>query len=382
VNDRTDSLRKAPAAIGEATANGEVARTITATSSSNDSRALGFPGENFVIPAGAIIAALLCFGAGMLALGLNPLDVYVTIYKGAFGSWFSWQNTLQHAAPLILTGLCTALPAQLGLMIIGGEGALVMGAVVTVLTAVALARLPPEIVVPAMVLASIIGGGIWIAFAGVLQHVRGVNETISSLLLNYIAIALMNQLVTGMIRDPTVVNRPSSWSIGEQNLLGNMPGMEVHWGLGFGIVACIICYILMQRTSFGFASRIVGGNLRAARVVGLPVGKLVIMSCFLGGGAAGLAGMVEIAAGEGRVSSSIVVGYGYTGILIAFIARQNPLAIIPAAVLLGGIRASGGLLQRRHGLPDASVLVLEGMMFILILVSETLYGRYRGRRRQ
>jgi simple sugar transport system permease protein len=267
-------------------------------------------------------------------------------------------------------------------MIIGGEGALVMGAVVTVLTAVALARLPPQIVVPAMVLASIIGGGIWIAFAGVLQHVRGVNETISSLLLNYIAIALMNQLVTGMIRDPTVVNRPSSWSIGEQNLLGNMPGMEVHWGLGFGIVACIICYILMQRTSFGFASRIVGGNLRAARVVGLPVGKLVIMSCFLGGGAAGLAGMVEIAAGEGRVSSSIVVGYGYTGILIAFIARQNPLAIIPAAVLLGGIRASGGLLQRRHGLPDASVLVLEGMMFILILVSETLYGRYRGRRRQ
>ncbi|MGH6740347.1 MAG: ABC transporter permease [Bradyrhizobium sp.] len=361
---------------------GEVARVDGAASPADDDRVQGLPGESFLIPAGAILAALLCFGAGMLAIGLNPLDVYATIYKGAFGSWFSWQNTLQHAAPLILTGLCTALPAQLGLMIIGGEGALVVGAVVTVLTAVALQGLPREIVIPAMVAASMIGGGLWIALAGVFQHFRGVNETISSLLLNYIAIALMNHLVTGWMRDPTVVNRPSSWYIGEQNVLGNIPGMEVHWGLGFGIVACLLAYVLMRRTSFGFASRIVGGNLRAARVVGLPVGKLVITACFLGGAAAGLAGMAEIAAGEGRVSSSIIVGYGYTGILIAFIARQNPLAIIPAALLLGGIRASGGLLQRRHGLPDASVLVLEGMMFILILVSETLYGRYRSRVRR
>jgi general nucleoside transport system permease protein len=375
-------LRKAPAAIGGTTADGGVARGDAAASPANDDRVPGFHGESFLIPAGAILAALLCFGAVMLAMGVNPLEVYGTIYKGAFGSWFSWQNTLQHAAPLILTGLCTALPAQLGLMIIGGEGALVVGAVVTVLTAVALEGLPREIVVPAMVAASIIGGGLWIALAGVLQHFRGVNETISSLLLNYIAIAVMNHLVTGWMRDPTVVNRPSSWSIGEQNVLGDIPGMEVHWGLGFGVVACLLSYVLMRRTSFGFASRIVGGNLRAARVVGLPVGNLVITACFLGGGAAGLAGMVEIAAGEGRVSSSIIVGYGYTGILIAFIARQNPLAIIPAALLLGGIRASGGLLQRRHGLPDASVLVLEGKMFILILVSETLYGRHRLRVRR
>jgi ABC-type uncharacterized transport system permease subunit len=158
-------------------------------------------------------------------------------------------------------------------------------------------------------------------------------------------------------------------------MLGNLPGMDVHWGFAFGIIACILCYALMQHTVFGFSCRIVGGNMRAAKMSGLAVGRLITTACFIGGSAAGLAGMAEIAAGEGRVSSSIVVGYGYTGILIAFIARQNPLAVIPAAILLGGLRASGGLLQRRHGLPDASVLVLEGIMFVLILASESLYGR-------
>ena len=332
--------------------------------------------ESIVIPGGAIIAALLCFGIFVFLNGADPFGVYLTIYRGAFGSWFSWQNTLQHSAPLILTGLCTALPAQLGLMIIGAEGALVVGAVATVLAAVAFASASPVIVLPAMVLASMLAGGLWIAFAGVLQHYRGVNETISSLLLNYIAIALMNQLVTGGMRDPTVVNRPSSWFIGQQNMLGDLPGMDVHWGLGFGVIACLLSYVLMKRTTFGYASSIVGGNLRAARMIGLPIGKLVVTACFLGGAAAGLAGMVEVSAGEGRVSSSLVVGYGYAEILIAFIARQNPLAVIPAALLLGGIRASGGLLQRHHHLPDASVIVLEGMMFMFILVCETLYGRY------
>lgn len=329
------------------------------------------------IPAGAIIVSLLLFGVFVALVGVNPLDVYASIYRGAFGSWFSWQNTLQRAAPLLLTALCTALPARLGLIIIGGEGALVMGAVATVVAAVALTDASRGIVIGGMMLAAMAAGGIWVALSGALRHWRGVNETISSLLLNYIAIALMSHLVAGAIRDPAVVHRPSSWHVGESSMLGMLPGMDVHWGLAMGIVFCIATYVLMQHTTFGFAGRIVGGNIRAARIVGLPVGALVVAACFIGGAAAGLAGMAEIAATEGRVNSSIVVGYGYTGILIAFIARHNPLAIIPVAVLLGGIRASGGLLQRWHDLPDASVLVLQGIMFMVILMSEPLHNRLR-----
>ena len=146
----------------------------------------------------------------------------------------------------MLTALCTALPARLGLIVIGGEGALIVGAVATVLAAAALPGAGRELVLPAMMLAAIVAGGTWVALSGVLRYYRGVNETISSLLLNYIAIAVMNQLVTGLIRDPAVVDRPSSWSIGRQNMVGNLPGMDVHWGFAFGIVACVLCYILMQ----------------------------------------------------------------------------------------------------------------------------------------
>jgi simple sugar transport system permease protein len=160
-------------------------------------------------------------------------------------------------------------------------------------------------------------------------------------------------------------------------MLGSIPGTDVHWGLVFGVVAAVLAYVLIFHTTFGFAARIAGGNIRAARVVGLDVGKLILAFCFLAGGAAGLAGMVEVAAVQGRTNANLAAGYGFTGILVAFLARHNPLAIIPVAILLGGINASGGLLQRRLGLPDASVLVLQGMIFIAVLASETLYGRFR-----
>lgn len=331
--------------------------------------------ESLLISVGAIIASLVAFGIFMLLTGRNPFDVLYTIYKGGFGSWFAWQNTLQRAAPLLLTALCTAIPARLGLMIIGGEGALILGALATVGAAVALSGAPPMVVIPLMALAAACVGGGWIVLAGWLREARGVNETISSLLLNYIAIALMNHLISDAMRDPTVVHRPSSWSVGDAFMVGHMPGITVHWGLAVGIILCLGYYVLMTRTSFGFAAQMIGGNVRAARLAGLSVTKYVLIACFMGGAGAGLAGMFEVAAGEGRVSSSIVVGYGYTGILVAFIARQNPLAVIPVAILLGGIRASGGLLQRWHDLPDASVLVLQGIMFMMILSGETLHGR-------
>jgi len=116
-------------------------------------------------------------------------------------------------------------------------------------------------------------------------------------------------------------------------------------------------------------------SARAAKIVGLNVGKLILSVCFLAGAAAGLAGMVEVAAVQGRTNANLAAGYGFTGILVAFLARHNPLAVIPVAILLGGIGASGGLLQRRLGLPDASVLVLQGMIFVSVLASDALYGR-------
>src|SRR6202011_2274198 len=226
-----------------------------------------------------------------------------------------------------------------------------------------------------MVVAGVIGGGLWIALSGGLRQYRGVNETISSLLLVYIALAVLNHLVEGPLRDPPSLNKLSTREIGAANMIGSIPGTDIHWGFAFGIAAALLAYILIYHTVFGFAARIAGGNIRAAKVVGLAVGRLILVTCFLAGAAAGLAGMVEVAAVQGRTNANLASGYGFTGILAAILGRHNTLAIIPVSTLLGGINASGGLLQRRLGLPDASVLVLQGMIFLSVLASETLYGR-------
>lgn len=333
--------------------------------------------EALAIPIGALAASMVVFGLFMAALRHDPLEVYALIYRGGFASAFSWQNTLARAAPLILTALCVALPAQAGLMVIGGEGALVLGGLTAAMIGHFLAGMPPIGVKLAMAVAGMVAGALWIALAGALRQYRGVNETISSLLLTYIALALFNHFVEGPLRDPASLNKPSTTPIGDANMLGHLPGLDVHWGLGFGAVFCVAMYVLVRHTTHGFALRIVGGNARAARLAGLPVGPLVLVACGLGGAAAGLAGMVEVAAVHGSANASLIAGYGYAGILVAFIARQNPLAIVPVAVLVGGLSASGGMLQRRLDLPDATVLVLQGVAFMLILASEALYGRLK-----
>ena len=197
------------------------------------------------------------------------------------------------------------------------------------------------------------------------------------MLLNYIAIAVLNFLVVGPLRDPATLNKPSSYPIGDANMLSMIGDSSIHWGLLYALVTCLLLWFLMKRTVFGFSVDVTGGNIRAAQISGLAVGKLIVMTCFLAGAAAGLAGMLEVAAVQGRANTSLNAGYGYAGILVAFLARHNPLAIIPVAILLGGIRASSGLLQRSNDLPDATALVMQGIIFIVILASEAFYGRIK-----
>jgi len=334
------------------------------------------PLEAIALPIAALLVALLIFGIFCALAGANPIAVYGSIYRAAFGSWSAWQNTLLRASPLMLTALCTALPARLGLVIIGNEGALVIGGLCAVVMGLSIGGgLPPVMGQIAMAIAAIVGGGLWIMLAGALRHYRGVNETISSLLLNYIAIAFMNHLVEGPMRDAEFVTKPSSAELNEALWMGTIPGSRIHYGLIYGLIACVIAYVLIQRTTFGFAARTAGGNIRAAKIAGLPVGKLTLAVCFLGGSCAGLAGMIEVAAVQKRINESLVSNYGYAGILVAFVSRHNPLATILVAILLGGILASGGILQRSHNLPDATVLVFQGIVFLCVLFSDSLYGR-------
>ena len=333
--------------------------------------------EAVVIPVAALLAGFAVFGVFLLLLGKSPADFYRLVYQAGFGSAFSWQNTLSRTAPLLFAALCVALPARLGLVVIGGEGAIVLGGVAAGALAGALSGWPGALAIPLLGLAGAAVGAIWIGAVGWLRHARGVNETIASLLMAYIAIALMNHLVEGPFRDPASLNKPSTAPLAEQLRVGNIVGWDVHWGLVVGVICCILSWLLIDRTTWGFAARIAGGNVRAAEVQGLPVGRLIIGFTALGGAFAGLAGMFEVTAVHGSANASLAAGYGYTGILIAFLARHNPLAIVPVAILLAGFEASSGLIQRRMDLPDATVLVLQGIVFVVILLSETLYGRYK-----
>ena len=335
--------------------------------------------EYIAIPLFALVVSSVLFSLFLLALGKSPVEFFELVERGGFGTAFSLQNTLQRSAPLILTALAVAVPARIGLIMIGGEGALVMGGFVSAVVAIPLVlnHAPPIVALIVMAVMGMIAGGCWVGIAGYLRYARGVNETISSLLLTYIGIAVMNFFVEGSLRDLTNPNKPSTMPIGEDYMVGKIPGTDVHWGLAAGIVLAIILHILLSRTTFGFAVRVTGGNPRAAQAQGLPVGTLIVLCTMIAGACAGLAGFFEVAAIQGRANASLVAGYGFTGILVAFLARQSPLAIIPVAIMFGGLVASGGLVQRRMDLPDATVLVLQGLVFVVLLVSETLYGRFK-----
>jgi general nucleoside transport system permease protein len=333
--------------------------------------------EYVAIPLLALAIAAALFALFLAAIDKSPVDFVSYVWRGGFGTAFSFQNTLQRSAPLILTALAVAIPARIGLIMIGGEGALVLGGFVAAAVAIPMIGVvPPLLTLPIMVAFAMIVGAVWVGLAGFLRYARGVNETISSLLLTYIGIAIMNFFVEGVLRDVSNPNKPSTKPLGDAYMVGKIPGTDVHWGFAVGILLCIVLYFLLERTTFGFAARVTGGNFRAALAQGLPVGRLIVACSAIAGACAGLAGFFEVAAIQGRANASLAAGYGFTGILVSFLARHNPLVIPPVAILFGGLVAAGGLIQRRMGLPDATVQVLEGLIFVVLLTSETLYGRF------
>jgi ABC-type uncharacterized transport system permease subunit len=331
--------------------------------------------ETVLIPLAAVAAGIGIFALFCEWEGASAWGVFASIYRAGFGSWYSWQNSLVRAAPLMLCGLATALPARAGIITVGNEGAFVMGGLAATAAGLATTSGPPLLCLSAMAMAGAVAGGAWIALAAGLQHYRGVNAVISSLLLNYIGLAFLLQMVEGPMRDPASLNFPATFAIPETHQLGRIAGSRIHSGLLFGVVACLLAWFLLERTVWGMKAKVVGGNPRTAMLVGLPLGKIILTAGFLGGACAGLAGMVEVAAIHGRASQSISAGYGYVGILVAFLARHSPLRIVMVSVVLGAVLASGGSLQRDHDLPDATIAVLEGIVFLAILASETLYGR-------
>ncbi len=232
--------------------------------------------EYILIPGAALVGALATFGAFVALYGKNPLDLYFYMYQGAFGTWFSRQNTLTRAAPLILTALCTALPAQLGMVIIGGEGRVADRRAVGyqrragAASGIAAGRADRD-------------GDRRRDRRRAVDHAVGRAAAVSRRQRDHLEPAAGLYRARGpqpprrgVMRDPASLNKPSTREIGAANMIGSIPGTDVHWGLVFGLVCAIAAYILIYHTTFGFAARVAGGNIRAAKIVGLGVGKLIL----------------------------------------------------------------------------------------------------------
>src|SRR5690349_19895756 len=202
--------------------------------------AYGAAVESACLSLGAIAVALFLFGIFVALGGHNPIEVYKALYLGGFGTRFSIEGALTQASPIILTALCTAVPARVGLLVIGGEGALVLGGLAAVLCATAVAAAPGPIGALVALLGGVCVGALWIAAVGALKHWRGVNETISSLLLNYIAIAIFNHLISGPVRDFSQTLKATSWTVPPAFGIGSMPGWSAHWGLVVAVSLCLV----------------------------------------------------------------------------------------------------------------------------------------------
>lgn len=331
------------------------------------------------VTAASLCTALLAGGLLMLMFGVNPIRAYWEIARGALGSVYGLSETVVKAIPLTLTGLACLLAFKMLMWNIGAEGQLIMGALAA---AAAVRYLPLSSqagMFCAMFIASAIAGGIWAAIPGFLKGRWNVNEIIATLMLNYVALNFMDFLLYGAWKDPTSMGFPMTKPFHDAARLWVFGNTRVHGGLIIAVASAVIAWIVLQRTQWGFEIRVIGENKRAARYAGIGIMKNILLVMFVSGALAGLAGMGEVAGLQGRLSRGFAVGYGFTGIIVAWLSRLNPLAVPLVSFLMGILLVGGDTLQVMMRLPLASAQVIQGMILFCALGGE-VFCRYRLRR--
>jgi simple sugar transport system permease protein len=316
------------------------------------------------------LIALIAFGAFaalLMAAGMDPLKAYLDTILYVFGNGYGFSELLVRMIPLLLTAVAAALPSRMGLINVGGEGQLYMGAWLATAGALALADQPGFILLPVLTLLGFVGGGLWALIAGALRALRLVNETISTLLLNYIAPMIVSFFIFGPWRDPQSSSYPQSPAFADAARLPNFLHTRINAGLIYGLVCLVLYWLLMTRTRWGLDMRAIGGNPEAARQLGLPVFRYILVVMFIAGGVAGLAGMVEVSAIQGRLVSELSPGYGFVGFLVAWLAGTSASGIVLMAFLFAFISSVGDILQITQGLPFAVINVLMAAILFIVL---------------
>ncbi len=331
------------------------------------------------LPVAAIMATVVVAGGLAALAGANPFAVLGQIITGAVGSKFAALETLNRATPLIFTGLAVAVAFRAKLWNIGAEAQLYAGAIVAVLLGTG--ALGGPLVLPVSAVAAMLAGAALLLVPVVLKVRLGVDEVVTTLLVNFIMALFVSYLLEGPMKDPMGMGWPKSAALlKEARLPRIIDGLRLHWGFGLALIAALTVWLIQTRTTLGFEMRAVGQNIRAARFAGMPVNAVLVKTALLSGGLAALAGWSEVAGLKGHLSLDLSPGFGYTGIIVAMLALLHPLGVVVSALFVAGIFVGSDAMSRAAGVPTyiADMLLATALLFMVLAILLTRFRVVRG----
>ncbi len=327
-----------------------------------------------------VISLLISLALGAILLALSkadPLQTYAAMARGAFGSWRDFSETLVKAIPLMLTGLGISIAFRMQFWNIGAEGQLVWGGVAAAGVALFWAdKIPAPLLLPTALLAGIVAGALWAGIPAALKASLGVDETLTTLMLNYVAILYAEHLYYGPWRDPHGYGFPGTAQLPQTAWLPRLGHTRAHLGLLFAIIAAALLWFIFKRTRWGFELKIIGENKTAARYLGIDIGRNIVLALLLSGALSGLAGACEVTGVSHRLQQGLAIGYGYTAIIVAWMAQLDPIAILIVSILMAALMVGGDQVQMLMGLPAAVGLVLQGLVLFPLLAG-SLFTEYK-----
>lgn len=324
-----------------------------------------------------VLLALLLFAGILLITGNNPIPSYRDLFKATFGSAYGFSEVIVSMIPILLTALAVALPARIGMINVGGEGQLYLGAIFATFAALAFKDLPGWLLLPVMVLLGILGGAVWAFLPAFFKAIGLVNETITTLLMNMIAPKIAGLLVFGFWHSPRETNMTPNFV--DAARLPTFFGTRIHLGIVFGLVVLALFWFVMKYTRWGLEIRSIGGNVQAARRNGIPVKPYMLIIFCISGGIAGLAGMAQVSGFYGLLIPNFSPGYGYMGFLISWLAGGDPLGILLMAFVVSVILTGGNMLQITIGLPYAVINLLLAFSLFVVLAKPVVPKLLRGK---
>jgi simple sugar transport system permease protein len=322
----------------------------------------------------AILLALVTASIFILILGHNPFKVYSTMISGALGSAYRRKDTLTIAIPLIITSLGIMVAFKMKFWNIGAEGQILMGAFTASFVALNFSHLPKPIVIILMIIAGIIGGGLWALIPALLKVNFDTNETIITLMLNYIAIKWITYLQFGPWKDPNSLGFPEIAPFEKSALLPKVFGIHIGWIIA--IVLAIVLYIFLNHSKKGYEISVVGESVDTAKYAGMNVKKIIVMSLFISGGICGLVGMIQASGVNRTLSMDVSSGYGYTAIITTWLSGLKTSTIIPVSLLFATMIKGGSYIQTAYQIPHSVSDVLQSMILFFVLGSE-LFINYK-----